>query len=261
MSPGPPVVAGLQAARTLLTCHGNAGVAAGERSGDGAATLRHEDVGLSLTITQRSVSPSQRGRPMERRKLLRSLAFGSVATVAVPAAVALTEGTAQASLETGPDAASYMNNMGVGMYSDMTTAEQMSTFTIMPHMVTCGVGTFGPLGESGPFAMLMYSVRIKAYKVNKTARTINATGRMRSITRIAGQTLEDVEHNFNALATDFRGAKPDTFDVAFITPFWTPGLANPLAMKSTRVPGWAHFGGKIVRDLDKRQLGGVRVTG
>ena len=198
---------------------------------------------------------------MERRTLLRTLAYGSAAAVAVPAMAALTEGSAAASLETGPDAASYMNNMGVGMYSDMTTAEQLSTFTIVPHLVTCGVGTFGPGGQSGAFAMLMYSVKITSYMINKAAFTITATGRMRSITRIAGQTIEDVEHPFNALAVDHRGAKPDTFDVAFITPFWTPGPANPLATASKRHPGWAHFGGSVVVDLDKRQLGGVTVAG
>ena len=99
---------------------------------------------------------------MERRTLLRTLAYGSAATIAVPAMAALTEGSATASLETGPDATSYMNNMGVGMYSDMTTAEQLSTFTIVPHLVTCGVGTFGPGGQSGAFAMLMYSSQSRA---------------------------------------------------------------------------------------------------
>jgi hypothetical protein len=198
---------------------------------------------------------------MERRKLLRTLAYGSAVAATAPVMATLTEGTAAASLETAPDAATYMNNMGVGMYSDQTTAEQLSTFSIVPHLITCGVGTFGPAGQSGPFAMLMYSVNVTSYKINKSAFTITATGRMRSITRIAGQTIEDVEHPFNALAVDHRGAKPDTFDVAFITPFWTPGPANPLASPSPRHPGWAHFGGSVVVDLDNRQLGGVKVAG
>jgi hypothetical protein len=197
---------------------------------------------------------------MERRQMLRTLAFGGAATIAAPAILALTEGTAAASLETGPDASASMQNMGVGMYSDATTALQMSTFTCTPQLLSCGVGTFGPAGQSGPFAMLMYALRIDTYTVNHTARTIASTGRMRSITRVAGQTIEDVEHDYDALATDFRGAKPDTWDLAFITPFWTPGLANPLASASTRHPGWAHFGGSVVVDLDGRQMGGVSVT-
>jgi hypothetical protein len=138
---------------------------------------------------------------MERRTLLRTLAYGGAATLAAPAVVALTEGSAAASLETGPDAASTMNNMGLGMYSDMTTAEQMSTFTCTPTLITCGVGTFGAGGQSGPFAMLMYSLTVATYQVDTSTFTINATGRMRSITRVAGQTIEDVEHDYNALAT------------------------------------------------------------
>src|SRR5215472_14031780 len=160
---------------------------------------------------------------MERRQVLRTLGLGTAAAVAVPVVAALTEGTAQASLETGMGSSTAMNNMGVGMYSDMTTAMQMSTFTCMPDLISCGVGTFGAAGQSGPFAMLMYSLNVQTYVIDNTAFTINATGLMRSITRIAGQTIEDVEHTFNALATNFRGAKADTWDIAFVTPFWTPG--------------------------------------
>ena len=194
---------------------------------------------------------------MDRRWFLRTAAVGSAAAVGVPALIALTgEPDAKASLLTGPDAVG-MENMGVGMYSDMSTAQQMSTFTMQPTLVSCGVGTFGALGQSGPFAMLMYSVNIQSYKASSSTRTLTATGRMRSITRIAGQTVENVEHDFIAIAVDNRGNKADRFDVHFTTPFWS--APNPLATPSSVRPGWSRFGGVVAKDLAGSQLGGVTV--
>jgi len=203
---------------------------------------------------------------MNRRDFLRRAGFGAAAAVGAPAAMALGSSPVGASLETGPDAAG-MGSMGVGMYVDMSTAFQMSTFTIQPSLVTCGVGTFGQplvpgIVQSGAFAMLMYSLRITSYNVDMAAHQIQARGRMRSITRLAGLTREDVEHDFLAIATDSRGVGADRFDVHFVTPFWTPGLlppGNPLATASTVVPGWSRFGGAVVQDIAGAQMGGVTV--
>jgi hypothetical protein len=196
---------------------------------------------------------------MERRQALKALAMGTVAAAAAPAVLA--PSAAKASLVTGPGAGSYMQNMGTGIYVDMSTAQQMSTFSIAPQLVTCGVGTFGvgQLALSGPFAMLMYSTRIDSYDVDSGSRTITATGRMRSITMIAlGVVTENVEHDFIAIATNNNGIGTDRFDVHFVTPFWTPGMLQPLATPSAVRPGWSRFGGNVATDaLRKHALGGV----
>lgn len=197
---------------------------------------------------------------MERRQALKTLAAGAVAAVAAPAVLAP---TANASLLTGPGAGPYMQNMGTGIYVDQSTAQQMSTFSITPHLVTCGVGTFGvgQLALSGPFAMLMYSTRIDSYQVDSGSRTITATGRMRSITMlVAGIVTESVEHDFIAVATNNNGVGSDRFDVHFVTPFWTPGLTQPMATPSALRPGWARFGGNVATAaLSGTPLGGVNV--
>jgi hypothetical protein len=197
---------------------------------------------------------------MERRKVLKGLAAGA-AVAATPVALGAAS-TASASLVTGPGAGPYMQGMGAGMYVDMSTAQQMSTFTIAPQLVTCGVGTFGigQLSLAGPFSMLMYSTRIDSYDVDKSTRTITATGRMRSITIIAaGAVTENVEHDFIAIAVNNAKQGTDRFDVHFVTPFWTPGLtSNPLATASAVRPGWARFGGNVAKALrGKVVLGGV----
>ncbi len=199
---------------------------------------------------------------MERRKVLKGLAAGA-AVAATPVALGAAS-TASASLVTGPGAGPYMQGMGTGMYVDMSTANQMSTFTIAPQLVTCGVGTFGigPLAIAGPFSMLMYSTRIDSYDVDKSTRTITATGRMRSITLIAsGVVTENVEHDFIAIAVNNAGIGTDRFDVHFVTPFWTPGLlSNPMATASSVRPGWSRFGGNVAKALKgKTPLGGVNV--
>lgn len=210
---------------------------------------------------------------MDRRQAMRTLAVGTAA-VAVPTALAVTAGS-QANARVPANAGLPANagvpakggvpggapGMGVGMYVDMSTAQQMSTFTIAPELVTCGVGTFGvgQLSLSGPFSMLMYSTKVMNYDVDKSARTITATGRMRSITMIAtGLVTEDVEHDFIAIAKNNGGAKTDRFDVHFVTPFWTPGLTNPMATASKVRPGWSRFGGNVAKNLGgKIALGGV----
>lgn len=71
--------------------------------------------------------------------------------------------------------------------------------------------------------------------------TIRATGRMRSITNVGGVTVEDVEHDFLAIAVD--GA-PDPFDVHFQTPFWN--TTKPLCTPSSLVSGGCRFGGELL---------------
>jgi hypothetical protein len=197
---------------------------------------------------------------MERRNALRALGVGAVAAVATPAVLAGTGGAASASIPGG----AALTNQGVGMYTDLSVASQMSAFTINPTMVSCAVGTFGVVGMSGPFSMIMYSTRIDSYDANTSTRTITSTGRMRSITMIvAGVVTENLEHDFIAVATDNRGASPDRFDVHFVTPFWTPGLTNPMATASGLRPGWARFGGNVATGLvllSPTQLGGVNVS-
>ena len=68
--------------------------------------------------------------------------------------------------------------------------------------------------------------------------------RMRSITVVAGVTVEDVDHDFLAIAVDGQATgKPDRFDVHFTTPFWG---ASPMCTPSTEVQGWCRFGGELL---------------
>ena len=139
-----------------------------------------------------------------------------------------------------------MANQAAGIYSDASTAMQMSTFSMNPRMVTCGVGTVGGMGFTGPFAMMMYSLGVQSYKVDTATRTITATGRMRSITKTLGGLSpignEDATHDFTAIAVDKSGA--DRYDLHFSTPFWNSG--NPMCTKSDVVPGGCRFGGDLL---------------
>jgi hypothetical protein len=143
---------------------------------------------------------------------------------------------------------------GVGMYTDASVAHQVSSFTINPQTVSCGVGTLAAGGEaSGPFAMLMYATRMDSYTVDKESGEIRATGRMRSITKVGGAVVEDAEHDFLAVAaaTVAHGgfeqavhAGGDRFDVHFRTPFWDQ--YNPMCTPSTLVEGDCRFGGELL---------------
>jgi hypothetical protein len=199
---------------------------------------------------------------VERRQVLRTAALGSLVAAAVPATVALAGTAANAGLA-GRGGGRTATGTGAGMYVDMSTLNQMSTFTIQPTLVSCGVGTFGIglTGTSGPFSMLMYSVSIPTYNVDRAAGTIYAAGRMRSITMLAaGLMTESVEHDFIAIAVDNHGVSPDRFDVHFTTPMWGPGgLGNLMATPSTVRPGWQRFGGNVASALGA--LGGVKLGG
>ena len=147
-----------------------------------------------------------------------------------------------------------MPGTAVGMYTDDSVAHQVSSFSLNPKMVSCGVGTLAPGGDSsGPFAMLMYSTRIDTYTVDQGAGEIRATGRMRSITKMGSNVVEDAEHDFLAIAAatvphgGFAQAVHsggDRFDVHFSTPFWDQ--YNPMCTPSTVAAGKCRFGGELL---------------
>lgn len=198
------------------------------------------------------------GTALGRRSFMRKATAGAVAAGALAAIPGL---ATPANAATGE-----MIDAGVGMYGNMTTASQISTFTIDNQRVTCGVGTLaldtsmvtsvlpllGPIastlpvagGWSGPFAMLMYSLGIETFDVDRASGMIRATGTMRSITNAGGVTIEDVEHEFLGMAHDGNDKTPDHFAVHFTTPFWKVG-ANPMATPSDQVDGWSQFGGEL----------------
>src|SRR5438093_7689556 len=150
-----------------------------------------------------------------------------------------------------------LSDEGVGTYTDPSVANQISNFTINRQMVSCGVGTVASGVLSGPFAMLMYAKDIQFYHADHAGKSITASGRMRSITQAGGMTVEDVEHEFLAIAVDNAGTgSPDRFDVHFTTPFWKPG--NPFCTPSTVHPGWCRFGGDLIVS-GGTQLGDVSV--
>jgi hypothetical protein len=131
-----------------------------------------------------------------------------------------------------------LKNAGVGLYTDPSVASQVSTFTINPNQVSCGVGTVNAEGLFGPFEMIMYSTQINSYR--SQSNTILADG--------------CVIHPFIAVATDNAPGFPqpnlrDRFETHFITPFWHVG--NPLCTASERVPGGCRFGGQVfLGDVD-----------
>ena len=154
----------------------------------------------------------------------------------------------------GPKDSEALMGTGVGMYTDSSVANQVSSFTINPKTVSCGVGTLATGGEaSGPFAMLMYATRMDSYTVDQEAGEIRATGRMRSITKVGTAVVEDAEHDFLAVAasavphggfdqaTHAGGAR---FDVHFSTPFWDRynAMCTPSAIKA----GACRFGGELL---------------
>jgi hypothetical protein len=154
-----------------------------------------------------------------------------------------------------------LRDEGVGTYSDPSVANQISNFTINRQMVSCGVGTMaldatGLPKFSGPFAMLMYAKDIEFYFADHLANTIRAAGRMRSITHVGGTTVEDVDHDFVAIAVD-AGASKDRFDVHMRSGFWN--TTNAMCTPSTEVPGGCRFGGELMTDTAGRQMGDVTV--
>lgn len=154
-----------------------------------------------------------------------------------------------------------LSGEGVGVYTDASVASQVSTFTLNRTQVSCGVGTVQvPGGVFGPFEMIMYSLDIDAYFVDKQVpRQITATGLMRSITRVGGIIVEDTDgtignpppHDFVAIGYDKDSPQKDHFDIHFKTPFWNTG--NPMCMASAVVEGGCRFGGDLL-------LGNINAT-
>jgi hypothetical protein len=177
---------------------------------------------------------------VSRRNVLLSGVAGTLGAMLVPEKVF----GADPVLAPTPAKSGALHNEGCGMYTDPSVAQQCSTFAINPRNVTCGVGTLAQGQQSGPFAMLMYSLRIDSYAAEPRVSTIRATGLMRSITRMGGQTIEDVVHEFVAAAVASIGSGPGRYDLHFVTPFWNP--SNPLATRSTLVDGWVRFGGDVL---------------
>jgi len=145
-----------------------------------------------------------------------------------------------------------LKDEGVGMYTDSSVASQASTFTLNRSKVSCGVGTVDAAGNFGPFEMLMLSLSIDSYTVDrKVPRTITATGQMRSITRVSGVIVEDTDgtgtnpppHHYVAIGVDKDSPQKDRFDIHFRTPFWN--TTNPLCTASTVVQGGCRFGGDV----------------
>jgi hypothetical protein len=168
-----------------------------------------------------------------RREALLSATLGAAGLALAPAAVAAA----------GASSADGVLDQGVGMYTDPSVANQISSFSINRAMVSCGVGTLAGPGFSGPFAMLMYATQIKGYELDRGGHTIRCTGRMRSITKVGGSTREDVQHDFLAVAAAADGPT-GRFDVHMVTPFWS--TSNPMSTHSTLVDGWVRFGGALL---------------
>lgn len=139
--------------------------------------------------------------------------------------------------------ADFLHDQGAGMYVDASTAQQLSTFSINNQLVTCGVGTLAAGVWSGPFAMLMYSTAVTNYTVDRISHMITASGKMRSITRVGGLVVEDVEHDFMSIAVDNDTGGPDRFDTHFKTAFWNTG--NPMCTPSDKIVGGCRFGGTL----------------
>ena len=137
---------------------------------------------------------------------------------------------------------------GYGMHTGPTTAFQVSSFTLNPRGTTCQVGTVNALGAVGPFEMSMFSTKDQTYTISGALKTITASGRMRSITRVGGVVVEDIIHPFIAVGKDNAPGVPqpntsDEFVMHFITPFWRVG--NPLCTPSEKIVGGCKFGGPI----------------
>lgn len=155
-----------------------------------------------------------------------------------------------------------MRDEGAGIYTGPSVAYQMSTFTINQNTVSCGVGTVSAGPEQyGPFEMLMYSLSVDSYTVHRDVpRYIEVTGKMRSITRVAENIVEDTDgslggvppHDYIAIGEDRDPPQKDRFTVHFATPFWNP--SNPLCTPSNLVEGWCQFG-------DEAILGNIVVQG
>jgi hypothetical protein len=208
-------------------------------------------------------------RNVGRRAFIRTSAVGAAAVAATAVAVSSMGGsgvTPAALASTGgvaTTASDELTDAGAGFHAEMGTMQMLSAATISRELVTCAVGQmgintdmvaalqpvlgslFGP-GFTGPFAMLMFAESVASYDIDRSAKTITAKGTMRSITKIAGLTIDDAMTPFLAIATDNKAkGKPDTFFLSYKTPFWNTAT-NPLATPSQFVSGFSQFGGELI---------------
>lgn len=206
-------------------------------------------------------------RNVGRRSFIRTSAVGAVAVAATAAAVTGLAGGGPASATPGsgitPAASDELTDAGAGFHAEMGTMQMLSAATISRELVTCAVGQMGlnsdmvaalqPVlgtlfgnGFSGPFAMLMFAESVASYDIDRSTKTITAKGTMRSITKIAGLTIDDAMTPFLAVATDNKAkGTPDTFFLSYKTPFWNTAT-NPLATPSQFVSGFSQFGGEFI---------------
>jgi hypothetical protein len=221
----------------------------------------HSRTGKDIPSHKKSSTPPSHTRRAVVSSALVGLGGSALlAATGVGSARAGTQAADNSKFPTRPNAkGGVLRNAGVGMHAGPDTAFGISTFTLNPQSVTCGVGSMGDapgavpgsgsvptgLGSTGPFAMLMYATVIDSYRVDRAARQLVARGVMRSITSAAGQTMEDVEHDFICVGIDNRSRSADVFNLHFKTPFWSPA-SNPMATPSTMVKGWAMFGSNIL---------------
>lgn len=190
--------------------------------------------------------------PLDRRLFLRgALAGGAAIGLGFPRFADASQPQASPQSGLSGHLQDALENSAVGMYTDPSVAGQASCFTLNRSMISCGVGTIA-IPDGGPFAMLMFATEILTFAVLRERGELRARGRMRSITRMATQTVEDVEHDFLAVAVDGHGRRPSRFDVHFKTPFWTPGQ-NVMATRSSEDPSLARFGGEVL-------IGSIRVS-
>jgi hypothetical protein len=198
---------------------------------------------------------------------LASLGGGGVASAALPLPLPNVPGLPGVpSLPIGQAAVPGANSLvdaGAGFHAEMGTMQMLSAATISSTLVTCAVGQMGlnsdmvaalqPVlssvfgnGFTGPFAMLMFSEDVQSYNIDRNAKTIMAKGTMRSVTKIAGTTIDDAMTPYLAVATDNQAkGTPDTFFLSYKTPFWNTAT-NPLATPSQFVSGYSQFGGELI---------------
>lgn len=207
---------------------------------------------------------------LDRRSFVRTATVGGAAAAAL-AAGGMSLPAFGATRNRAPDVTSHnvptLKDAGAGMYTGMDVMQMISGASIDRNLVTCQVGivaldfnellvlsevvsnllgiVLGP-GDTGPFAMSMYSLSVSSYNVNHAAGTIRAKGIVRSITKIGGVTIENATAPYLSVATDgSRHGQRDSFSINFTTPFWKVP-ANPLATPSTFHKGWAMFGGDLI---------------
>lgn len=150
-----------------------------------------------------------------------------------------------------------LKDEGVGIYASDNVAQQVTTFTIGRDRVSCGVGTVSTgddlLDGTGPFEMLMYSLDIDTFQADRQTAAIEVTGKMRSITRVAGEIIEDTNgqdfnpepHEFVAFGYDNElNPQDDRFELHFKTPYWNTD--NDLCTPSDVVSGGCMFGGNLM---------------